>query len=543
MRIAIDSRVRVFACSPEEEAALVGICEHPNPALAERDRLEKLIEARPFDRTLKARAAQLRGEGPRIPTWRRDRTSMFGEHLSLPRGALDKILPRSSCADSVGQVDDLRDRISAFGEVDDERTDGDPPLASMLECRPLRLPDGFALRPYQGRNLARMQAVEQGILRSACGSGKSFTFLAFACAVGVPTIVAVWSRPLLDQWVKTAMRDLGLRPDEVGVLNDEVERVRPLTIAMVPTCVARGWQRKYARTFGALLCDEADGYAARTRIDFVDPFECRYRFAASDDERRKDEHEFWLYDLFGPVIDVVSRKEAEAAGAIVPVRVRLAESGFAPPRWWAKLAPAARAYQQNRLLREMATDPARSKLCADAVAEYVREGHQVLAFAHHVEHVRKLEADVRARLPGLSGRGIGLHLGGKECEDERRRTVAGLEAGGCRVALATYKSLGKGIDLPSVTREVLCTPIHNSPDTLNQTLGRLNRASDGKAGAEATVIYDEQISGLAPVRAYRAGGREGVVICADGRTVDARDYIAEREERRRGAATDFFRGL
>jgi superfamily II DNA or RNA helicase len=410
----------------------------------------------------------------------------------------------------------------------------------MLRSHPLRLPGSLVLRPYQERNLLAMQRAEQGILRSSCGSGKTTTLLAFAIRSGLPSIVAVWSRPLLDQWIQCAMRDLGLRPDEVGVLNDEVERIRPLTIAMVQTCVSRGWHHKYARTFGNLLCDEADGYAAVTRSEFVDPFECRHRFAASDDERRKDAWEFLLYDLFGPVVDVTTRKEAEAAGAIVPVRVRLVETGFAPPRWWSKLPPSARGYQQNRLLAEMASDPQRGGICTELVRQYVAEGHQVLVFTHHVEHARRLEADIRAKLPGVT---VGLHLGDKANEDERRRTVAGLEVGLCRVAVATYKSLGKGINLPSVTREVLTTPIHNSPDSRNQVLGRLNRANAGKAGAEAAVVYDERISGLAPVRAYREGGREVVVQTAEGKILDGREYIAEREEQRRGGAGEFFRDL
>jgi superfamily II DNA or RNA helicase len=250
-----------------------------------------------------------------------------------------------------------------------------------------------------------------------------------------------------------------------------------------------------------------------------------------------------LYDLFGPVLDVVTRREAEEAGAIVPVRARLVETGFAPPRWWAKLPPSARGYQQNKLLAEMAADPARAALCADLVAGYVREGHQVIAFAHHVEHVRRLEADVRAKLPGLGRGAIGLHLGDKSNEEERRRTVAGLEGGECRVAVATYKSLGKGINLPSVAREVLCTPIHNSADTRNQVLGRLNRASGGKVGAEAAVLYDELINGLAPVRAYREGGREVVVQRRGGGMIDGREYISEREEARRGNAGEFFKDL
>lgn len=503
---------------------MITLCTHKNPAREELARVEAELEKRPGDRILRGRRAALEREPSRIATWREEEPGI----LSLPRG-VQGIVEEGFAFDS----EDVRD----------VRSRGSDELREQLARRPLELRPDLKPRDYQRRNVARMLESDGGILRSACGSGKSLTFLFFAVESGLPTIVATWSKPLLEQWVGNAIRDLGLRPDEVGVLNDKVERIRPLTIAMVSSCVSRGFHRKYAREFGALLCDEADGYAADTRLEFVDPFECWHRFAASDDERRKDSHEFWLYDLFGPVIDVTSRREAEAAGAIVPVRVRLVETGFAPPAWWSRLSASARGYQQARLFKELAADRDRAALCASLVAEQVRAGRQVIAFAEHVEHVRRLEGDARALLPGLGALGAGLHLGDEVNADERRRTVAGLLTGECKAAFATYKSLGKGINLPSVTRAVLCTPIHGSADRVSQTLGRLNRASGGKSDAEAVVLYDERINGMAPVRAYMRGGREVVVQRRDGKIVSGREYIDDHDEKKRGSASEFFGSL
>lgn len=539
MRLTIDSRIRASDLTEEELRRLTSLCEHDNPAAAERARIERSGEERPLNRVMRARLAQLESEPSKVATWRwgtEDRSS-----VSLPRGATDRILPKPALP--LGLSRRLR---LADVSLCDARREGDRALLASLSRRPLRLREGLEPRAYQERNVDSMLREEQGILRSACGSGKSTTFLLFAQRCGLPTLVATWSRGLFEQWVRNARNDLGLSEDEVGVLGGGEERIRPLTIAMVPTCVSRGWQRKYAGTFGALLCDEADGYAAESRAEFVDPFECRYRFAASDDERRRDEWEFLLYDLFGPVVDVTSRREAEEAGAIVPVRVRMVESSFAPPKWWTKTSADARGFRQAKLLKDMAANPMRARLCARTIAAYAREeGRRVLAFAHHVEHVRRLEADVRDLLgPGRGGSFVGLHLGGPENDRERRRTRDGLLDGSCRVAIATYASLGKGINLPAVDRAVLCTPVHNSRDTLNQTLGRLNRGAEGKAFAEASVIYDSQLSGLAPVRAYMAGGREVVVAPLDSREeVPAREWIRNRDAERRagGASIDFFR--
>lgn len=550
MRVALTDRIELLDATPQEVARVRALCEHPNPARVELPRLEAALRDRPFDRRLRGMVAALREQEDPIRTWRR----LEGGTFTAPRGLLSQLRP----------IGDLVDRTSL----------GDPELRWPRGVSPRKSP-----RPEQEAFVAAAVRETQGIYRASAGSGKSLALLFLAHRLALPTLVCVPSQALLEQWVRVAIEDLGLRPEDVGAVGGGACDVRPLTVATVDSLAADGCRRarELSRTFGVLLFDEVYGAAARTRFDVVDCSAARYRIACGDDERRKDDLECLTYDAFGPVLCELSRRDAERMGLVVPVRVRLVETGTAPPAWWDKLDAQSRAMRRTELIRHLEEDPQRAALVASYAVRAAREG-QVLVFGHHVDHVHRMrddaviairsiwdELDRLARADDLGGETerrlrkqlrelnrfemkTGLFLGAPAQKAERRRTTEGLLDGSVRTAFATYKALGKGVNLPSVERAVLATPIHNSRDGVNQVLARLNRTAAGKAAPEAVVLYDERIFGLEPVRAYVHGGREVVVERKGGKiTVPAREYLRDRQDERAkekvmGAAR-FFDGL
>lgn len=523
MKITVDSRIRVEGATPGEVRNLKALAEQPNPLREGLARMRASLRQRPFDARLRGAVARLESEPEVLRLWREE-----GRALTLPRGLLDH----------------ARNLVS-FGAVVVDTASGAPELSEWL-------PGDLSLRrelwAHQARAAGACAAAGQGICRAATGSGKTVLALALLVRYALPTLVLVPSVSLAEQWVRAALKEVeGLLPEHVGVVGDGRDEVRPLTVAVVHSLASDDCRRakELARTFGLLLFDEVYGAAAKTRYEVVDASAARYRFAFGDDERRKDDLECLTYAAFGAVLDTTTRAEAEACGAIVPVRVRLVETGVEPPGWWGELEGSARAMRTGELIRHLEEDVDRAALVAALTVRAAREG-QVLVFGHHVDHVQRMHADALAADEGavLSGH-TAFFLGGQKMKRDRRDATDRLLAGELRAAFATYKALGKGVDLPSVTRALLATPIHNDRDGVNQALGRLCRGAEGKDAPEAVVLYDEKVFGAAPVRAYMRGGREVVVECAGGRVLTVREYLQEgggdgEQRKRQSSAREFF---
>lgn len=526
MRILVDNRVRASGATEQQLAALRALAEHDNPALAELPRLRASLAQRPRDKVLRARVAELEALPAKVRLWEETRSLSYA--LSVPRGLSLDVANHPALRGS--------SLISGIGEGD--------PLLRVWRPGELRL--RRPLWEHQEAFLEPALREEQGILRAATGSGKTMTLLAVFTRLALPTLVVVPSQALAEQWVRTALAEVeGLRPEHVGVIGGGKNEVRPLTVAVCDSLAVDDCRRarELSRSFGVLLFDEVYGAAARTRFAVVDASCARYRFAAGDDERRKDEGEFFTYAAFGRVLHSVTRRAAEASGAIVPVRVRLVETGCAPPPWWEELDAYARGMRRTDLIRHLEADPGRSALLSALVVRAAREG-QVLCFAHHVDHVRRMHADALAMSAAelhrggretaipydagdLAGR-TGFFLGGAQMAKERRETCARLRSGECRATFATYKALGKGVDLPGATRAVLASPIHNDREGVNQVLGRLCRSADGKQAPEAVVLFDERVFGPSFVRAFTRGGRE-VVVERRGEGPGGREVVTARE--------------
>ena len=525
MHLRVDNRIRIYEASAEERERFTTLCTHDNPARASLSALEGELRKRPHDKRLYGQVMRMRQEPVRFTL---ARTESDGS-ISLPRGLWSR-LPLGGCRN-----------------VEDQRSKGS--LGSPKWGAPKKTP-----RDYQAPALQAMMLKQQGILRFPAGSGKTFLLLECARRIGLPTICIVPTQALLEQWIAVAIADFGLPAEEIGVIGNGVDRVREITFATVDSLAANegGRAKRCANDFGVLLFDEIYSAPARTRFAVVDCFAARYRFGAGDDERRKDDLEALTYDLFGEVIAEAKRRDLEKKGAIMPVRVRLVETGVEPPKWWTKLSPLARSNRYTELIRYLEDDVQRAALIAALVNRSAREG-QVLVFAHHVDHVQRVHADSLAASPYIEEstsftgdlRGAtGYFLGGDKMKSERQETTTRLLEGTCRAAFATYKALGKGINLPAVERAVLTTPIHGNKDGVNQVLARLNRTSEGKAQPEAVVLYDEKVFGVSPVRKFQAGGREVVVEMRDGSVIPAKEYLSDRDERKAGGeASSFFDGL
>lgn len=333
---------------------------------------------------------------------------------------------------------------------------------------------------------------ESGIIRSPTGSGKTTAAIAAAVEVGLQTLIVVWSSNLFEQWRERLVDELGLKRSEVGTIRGAKATLKPITIAMQQTLNSRG-VAPIAHEFGAVFCDEVQRFAAKTFMATIDALPARYRIGISDDETRADKKEFLIYDTFGPVIAEIDRDELIERGVIHDVEIIVVPTPFDhPPYRAARDAGATPDF--NGLLEAMTEARERNDRAADLVAMEVANGRQALVFSHRVEHCLRLDAALAARdVPS------GVMLGGEEFADRFSESRAMMISGRQRAAVGTIQAIGQGMDIKSVDRGVLATPIASNRQLMRQVTGRLCRAASGKADAALYVLHDSRVFGDYPI--------------------------------------------
>jgi superfamily II DNA or RNA helicase len=446
-----------------------------------------------------------------------------GEWMTFPRGGIGR----------------LRAVFEEFGiarRIVDNRIDGDGPRGIPRHR--------VVLRDYQETIVEEAMRVQNCVVRAPTGSGKTTAMLALASRLDLPTLVIVWTGGLLDQWVRRAVAELGLTEDEVGIIGGGTHRIRPLTIGMQQSLVKH--TGRIASTFGVVIADELQRFAASTFFECIDRLPARYRIGVSADERRKDRKQFLIYDAFGDIAVDIDQDDLVAQGVVHDVEVRVVPTDFTSD-WYDDLqarvrdaekrardddVPMSQSLVKERLLafdklvEDMMTDPRRAALSVELAASEVAAGEQVVMMSHRREHCRRLDADLSARHVRC-----GLMLGGDD--DEYNRTLHALLDGSLRAAAGTYQAIGQGIDLPSVGVGVCCSPIANSRDGrsfFKQVRGRLCRRDDatGKQGARIYYLLDRAVYGLEPLRNLCRWNRR--VVMRDGdEWVDAREWLKEVE--------------
>jgi len=322
------------------------------------------------------------------------------------------------------------------------------------------------LRPYQKRAVEQALQVEQGVIISPTGSGKSLIGLDIIRQRKQKTLIIVHRSDLAKQWTDVILERLGIKSGFIG--DGRFEIGNKITIAMIQTLSSRADDtKKIGESFGLLLIDEVHHIPAESFFEVVGGMSAKFLYGLSAIVRRRDGLEQMIYRSIGNIITTVKTEEVESLGATVPVSVVSVKTGFSP----------GSLNSWNEYMSAITADERRNALIVDLAQKATGPA---LILTDRVEHVTALSKQ-------LLSIGIDHVLAhGQLKAADRTSVMANIKT--ARITIGTTGLLGEGLDVSSWSVLIMASPI-SSEIKLMQAIGRIVRPAPGKTKG---IVYDLQ---------------------------------------------------
>lgn len=372
--------------------------------------------------------------------------------------------------------------------------------------RPMRA--RFDPRTYQQPAIkdifGALQRIHHALLIAPAGSGKTEIALAVAAMLGQPMLWLTHTKDLADQARQRAIARLGIPAEQIGMIGSgEFTIGRFLTVALVQTLCKIDPER-WAGEFGLIAQDECHHAPTVTAARVLNACGARYRLGLTATPERSDGLGRVLEWHFGPPAHVIERAATLGSGTITPT-LRTVESGWRSDTWElhkraldayesfhgrsARDDPNAPKIDFNELMAEMVESDERNTFLAELIAREA-VGRKSLVLAARVEHCEILAMAVAEWNPFL--RRDVIH--GGTSRKKRGEILDRARAG--EVDLLFGVNLPKeGLDIPCLDQLFV---IGGGRDKIKieQSVGRIQRASPGKTSARVVDVLDEHIGVL-----------------------------------------------
>lgn len=335
------------------------------------------------------------------------------------------------------------------------------------------------LRPEQTQAVKAMAAHENGVLCAPPGAGKTVMGCALVARARVSALVLVHRSVLLDQWRDAAMRFLGLKRKEIGVLRGKAARpTHRLDLAMLPSLArAEDYASLFSR-YGVVIVDECHHLPAATFEVVLKACASRRIYGLTATPARKDRLEKLMFFQLGPL-----RHTIVAALSETRRTVRIRHTAFALPP---DLTTTAARAPIQKVWAALIADEAHSDLIVHDLLACIRAGRSPLVLADRTAYLDTLEH----KFASLSPETARYRLDGKTGKKARQTILESIarhhDEGTPFVLFATASLVGEGLDIPRLDTLFLTMPL-SFKGRLVQYAGRLHRSHESKT---EVIIYD-----------------------------------------------------
>jgi superfamily II DNA or RNA helicase len=301
---------------------------------------------------------------------------------------------------------------------------------------------------------------ESFVTRASTGFGKTICAMEVIKRVGRKTLIVVTKEDLRDHWIEAARTVLGLKANEVGVVQGKrcEYQGRKVMVGMVQSLASFGAYPPAAWAgVGLTIFDEVHRMGADhfSNVCWILPSKLRWGLSATP--KRADGKDELIEGNIGPVR--VSSKQM----LLVPtVFITRTDTEFPP--WAKKSQTPGRTAHLSKIL---ARDPKRNHFIARFVRKVREVDRRVIVFSDTLAHLDALRSAC-IKL-GIPGRDMAHYVGGltkQEREAAKQKPLI----------FATYAYTAEATDIPWLDTMVMATPRSD----VEQIVGRILREHKGK---------------------------------------------------------------
>lgn len=411
-------------------------------------------------------------------------------------------------------------RLSVLGRLSDEGvriSDESDRHAGARLSGTWTLPE---LRWYQRESVSRWLARDRrGVVALPTGAGKTFVAIAAIAELGVPALVLVPTRVLLDQWANVLATHWS---GPIGRLGDGEHVVHPITVSTFMS--AETWMPSLGDRFGLVVVDEAHHVGTTCPAEIFEMLVAPARLGLTG---TPVESPAVLHHI-GPVVhalgvgDLVNDGLAPFDLEVIEVELTRDERlryRDARARFAAFYAPFIRA-RPTASWRELVAAARHSEAGRDALAGW-RESRAVIAYpagkraalrqllARHAEQRTLVFTSDNASAYAIARELLVPPITHEIRRDERARILDRFRAGELR-ALVSSKVLDEGLDVPEAEIAIVVGGTA-SQRAHAQRVGRVLRPGPGKRAH----VYELAVSSTAEV-GYVERRRAGLAAISMG---------------------------
>ncbi len=369
-----------------------------------------------------------------------------GDSIFVPRGFLD--------------------RLTAFLQAEGiayetEREHTDFPNVSFTSA--------IKLTPSQETCVGEMLQHDQGILVAPPGSGKTMMGMELIARRGLPALVLVHRKELLDQWVESVETYLNIPKMKIGRYSGIKKSVgKEITIGLLQSFSRAVDKAAFTNRFGTVIVDECHHIPATTFSAVIRTLNPDYLYGLTATPKRKHNDEKLIYAYMGDIVSTMSpsgrTERTSVAHSLVP-EVVVKETALEIPFEW-------KTDRFQLLAKIISFDTARNRLIANDITEQVSRGERVLVLSERKEHL-----DILALC--LKGRCETIVITGDDTSAKRVSKLKRIKSGKYQAILSTGQFFGEGMDVHNISVLVLAFPF-SFEGKLMQYIGRLLHGSDPK---------------------------------------------------------------
>lgn len=338
---------------------------------------------------------------------------------------------------------------------------------------------GHDLRDYQEKAVEDLIKARRAVAEIATGGGKTaYIATAMTQRLGLRTIFFVHTKLLLYQAKEEFEEKLGV---EVGIVGDEQNDVKPITIAMIQSTVQKMGHnkeiQKMLKEHKLVFVDECHHVAADTYQEVMEASEAEYKVGLSASPWRDDGLDILIEAGAGSKVVEIKPKYLIKKGFLVQPRIRMigVKHKFSSKDYGQHYEKVYKKYIYENESRNM--------LVIESTMLLADRGKTVLVLVQRIKHGEELTDALNAK--GYKA----MYLQGKDSQKKRKEVLDSIEDGTLNILVATTIA-DEGLDLPVLDSIVLAGAGKSSTKAL-QRIGRSLRLSDGKKFADIVDFYDK----------------------------------------------------